>query len=59
MSGRNAFRVLQAAAAWAGFTCTYTITGNIILARVGGGWIFDTVELAAGWLAKEAEGLAQ
>ena len=59
MSGDKAFITLQAIAALAGFTCTYTLTGNIILARFGGGWIFDTVDLAAGWLAKETGGLAQ
>lgn len=59
MTCEKAFTTLQARAALAGFTCTHTASGNLILSRFGGGWIFDTVELAAGWLAKTTEGLAR
>lgn len=59
MSCDKAFMTLQARAALAGFTCTHTASGNIILSRFGGGWIFDTVELAEGWLTKTTEGLAR
>ena len=58
MSCRKALITLQARAALAGFTCTHAATGNIILSRFGGGWIFDTVELAGGWLAGQDDGRA-
>lgn len=51
----KAFATLQAHAALSGFTCTHTAAGNIVLARFGGGWIFDTVADAGGWLADTEE----
>lgn len=49
------FATLQARAALAGYSCHYTTIGNVILCRFGGGWIFDTVELADGWLTRRQE----
>lgn len=41
---------LQARAALAGMTCTVTDAGNVVLARLGGAWIFSTIDKANAWL---------
>ena len=41
---------LQARAALAGMTCTCTDAGNVVLARLGGAWIFSTIDKADAWL---------
>jgi len=41
---------LQARAALAGMTCTVTDAGNVVLARLGGAWIFSTIGKADAWL---------
>lgn len=46
----KAFATLQARAALWGMTCTQTSAGYIVLARLGGGWIFDNVGKASAWL---------
>lgn len=44
------FTTLQARAALGGMTCTRTAAQNIVLARLGGAWIFDSAEKANAWL---------
>lgn len=44
------FVTLQARAALVGMTCTQTEAGNVVLSRLGGAWIFGTIEKANAWL---------
>ena len=46
----KAFITLQARAALTGMTCTRTSAGNIVLGRMGAGWIFGTTAAADAWL---------
>jgi hypothetical protein len=46
----KAFITLQARAALTGMTCTRTSAGNIVLGRMGGAWIFGSIEKAEAWL---------
>lgn len=46
----KALSTLQARAALAGMTCTRTEAGNVVLARLGGAWIFSTIDKANAWL---------
>ena len=43
-------RTLEATAALNGLICTQTVSGNIVLSRLGGAWIFDNVGTASAWL---------
>jgi len=47
----KAFATLQAMAAIHGFACFQTTSGNIVLSRLGGAWIFDDLTKASAWLS--------